>query len=215
MLPRSLVHDEILSIPTYSSTGNQSTSRSVLTGAAAGRRTSPELPFFRCSGCPAQAGCSGVRGCLRLRQGAGGCRHGCRQRIPADLPLPRWGVESWLGVLTLLSRRSTARTIGGGRGACYYAAELGFHRVLIRVVGSADRRQPRLNCPDDTHLAALGWHSRWSQVVVRDRIELSTFRFSEGFPGPHEFIAVRLSRPGNMSGHLLRPLSSPCIHSCC
>ena len=32
-----------------------------------------------------------VRGCLRLRQGADGCRrcrHGCRQRCPADLPPP-------------------------------------------------------------------------------------------------------------------------------
>jgi hypothetical protein len=42
-----------------------------------------DLPFFRCSGCPAQAGCTRVHGCLRLRQGAddcGRCRHGCRRR---------------------------------------------------------------------------------------------------------------------------------------
>jgi hypothetical protein len=38
--------------------------------------------------------------------------------------------------------------------------------------------------------------------VVRDRIELSTFRFSEGFPGPRESTTVRLSRPEDVSGHL-------------
>ena len=35
---------------------------------------------MRCSGCPAQAGCARVLGCLRLRQDADGSRHGCRQR---------------------------------------------------------------------------------------------------------------------------------------
>src|SRR5215472_6829092 len=41
-----------------------------------------DLPFFRCSGFPAQAGSARVRGCSRLRQGADDCRrcrHGCRQ----------------------------------------------------------------------------------------------------------------------------------------
>jgi len=43
---------------------------------------SADLPIFRCGGCPAQAGCAGVRDCSRLRQGADGChrcRHGSRQ----------------------------------------------------------------------------------------------------------------------------------------
>jgi len=36
----------------------------------------------------------------------------------------------------------------------------------------------RLNRPEDVHLATPNRHLRWSEVVVRDRIELSTFRFS-------------------------------------
>jgi hypothetical protein len=44
-------------------------------------------------------------------------------------------------------------------------------------------------------------------VVVSDRIELSTFRFSVGFPGPQESTRVRLSTPGDVLGHLG-------VHSC-
>jgi hypothetical protein len=42
------------------------------------------------------------------------------------------------------------------------------------------RLQMRLNRPEEAHLAAPDQHSCWSEVVVRDRIELSTFRFSGG-----------------------------------
>jgi len=56
------------------------------------RRYAADLLLFRCSRCPAQAGCARVRGCLRLCQGADGCRR-CRYGLPseiaADLPPPR------------------------------------------------------------------------------------------------------------------------------
>jgi hypothetical protein len=42
------------------------------------------------------------------------------------------------------------------------------------------RLQMRLNRPEDANLAALATNLRWSELVVRDRIELSTFRFSGG-----------------------------------
>ena len=41
-----------------------------------------------------------------------------------------------------------------------------------------------------------------SRVVVRDRIELSTFRFSGECPGPRESTTVRPIRPDELLGHL-------------
>jgi len=38
--------------------------------------------------------------------------------------------------------------------------------------------------------------------VVRDRIELSTFRFSGERPSPHESTTVRLIRPDDLLGYL-------------
>ena len=37
--------------------------------------------------------------------------------------------------------------------------------------------------------------SRWSELVVRGRVELPTFRFSGGLPNPYESTTGRLTRP--------------------
>ena len=51
---------------------------------------------FRCSGCPGQPGRARALGCLRLCQGADGCRR-CRHgavEIPADPPPGKQGAAS-------------------------------------------------------------------------------------------------------------------------
>jgi hypothetical protein len=60
----------------------------------------------------------------------------------------------------------------------------------------------RLNRPEDSLRTASSRCFPWLEVVVRDRIELSTFRFSGECPGPRESTAGHLSRPGDLFRHL-------------
>jgi hypothetical protein len=58
-------------------------------------------------------------------------------------------------------------------------------RNLDRSLGINETKM-RLETLQTAQDPLLKKHLRWSEVVVRDRIELSTFRFSEGlsFPTP-------------------------------
>jgi hypothetical protein len=59
----------------------------------------------------------------------------------------------------------------------------------------------RLQLPQVAHERSLNARLRCSEVVVRGRIELPTFRFSGGFARPGESTIDRLNRPNDVSEH--------------
>ena len=81
-------------------------------GSGQGRGRTADLPLFRCSGCPAHGGCARVRGCLRLRRAADGCRccrHGCRLRYEWTFRL-RGGESRWLAAAVIVAVTSAIRS---------------------------------------------------------------------------------------------------------
>jgi hypothetical protein len=71
-----------------------------------------------------------------------------------------------------------------------------------RTSGRQMRLGMRLNRPEGVQTLIAQRHLSWSELVVRGRVELPTFRFSGECPGPHEFTTVRLIRPDDLLGHL-------------
>ena len=70
--------------------------------------------------------------------------------------------------------------------------EKGQARCVVRHAGSVTLLAPRAGGESP---------GTSSELVVRGRVELPTFRFSGECPGPHESTAVCLIRPDDLIGH--------------